>query len=179
MLYSPSKKKFVSDLWHGDFSYKINNNTAWWKSEEQAKEHLEKSQKDATKSLEDQRVRTYPPTDTYWTPAKQAEQIAFYEKRVKALADVVPSEQVMPIMFDKRGCKPVKWIEDEDRSRRYCTCCGVRITQKRAIIVGRFTLCVMCLNAMASQAKEDVEEFERDYPEQMEIYRTERFLRAL
>lgn len=110
MLYSPSKKRFISNLQDSSFSYKINNKTGWWKAEAEAKEALNTARASLAADI-----------------VRERYQAARYAKRAKDLEDGVPQEQVMPIMFDKRGCKLVKWIEDGNRARLYCTCCYLHL----------------------------------------------------
>lgn len=107
-----------------------------------------------------------------------------YEKDFAGIQTFVPALVDIPIAFDKRRKKDIKFVDLEVGDKDYCACCGILIPHKKALrfevtFRNTFYICPICLKRIGESIAPVQEEFERDNLDFMEGYQAEKFVMDL
>jgi hypothetical protein len=107
-----------------------------------------------------------------------------FEKDLTGIQTFVPTLVDIPIAFDKRRIKDIKFENLEASDKTYCACCGVLIPHAKALkfevsYCSTYHICLICLKRMGESSAPVQEEFERENVDFMEGYQAEKFVMDL
>lgn len=104
-------------------------------------------------------------------------------KKIEEIQKYVLTEIDVPLGFDGRRRKIVKFTDNDESDKEYCACCGVQIPHQQYLMITIgykcYNFCPVCLKRIGESAAPIAEAFERENPDFIEAYHTEKFLMDL